>query len=400
VALFGLFGVGNIGNEASLAAGIAAIARRAPDVALVGVAGLPQVVEQQHGIPAVAVATGTERPWLWGAAKPVRLLCRPLAEPFRWVTIYRFLRSVDGVVVPGTGILDDFGVGWQQMPFDLFKWTTLARLARRPWSMVGVGAGPIDHPASRWLMRRAMRNATRVTYRDEVSRKFMATIGEAPAPDCVQPDVVFALDRPPDRRPASGDGPCIGLGLMAYTGWRLDEPSGDEIFATYLASMVELADRLLAAGCSLRLLVGEQSDRAAVDGVLAGLAARGTEVGAGVVVEEIADIGDLLEQIALTDAVIATRFHNIVGALMLARPTVSLGYAEKNHELMAAFGLGDYCQHVEHVDVDRAVADLWRALERGDELRTRMIVRSDWYRRAVEASFDEVIDEMIGPGGR
>jgi polysaccharide pyruvyl transferase WcaK-like protein len=400
VALFGLFGVGNIGNEASLAAGIAALRRRAPDVSLVVVGGLPEAVEEQHGVPAVAIGTGTPRPRLWGMPKVVRLVVRPLAEPIRWLTILRFLRSVDAVVVPGTGILDDFGVSPRQMPFDLFKWTTLSRLAGRPWSMVGVGAGPIDHRASRWLMRRAVRNSAHVTYRDEVSRAFMAGIGEVPAPDCVQPDVVFALDRPADRQAPPRGGPHVGLGLMHYTGWRLDEPRGDEIFAAYVASMTEVAARLLEGGCSLRVLVGEHSDQAAVDGVLEGLAGLGRGDDRDVVVEPIADIGALLEQIARTDAVVASRFHNVVGALMLSRPTVSIGYAQKNEELMAAFGLGAYCHHIERFDAERVVADLWRVLERGEELRAQMISQRDWYRRSVEARFDIIIDELTSSSTR
>ena len=65
-----------------------------------------------------------------------------------------------------------------------------------------------------------------------------------------------------------------------------------------------------------------------------------------------ASLRDVMEQIAETDLVVATRFHNVVCALKLARPTVSLGYARKNDVLLAEMGLGAFCQHVEAIDLD------------------------------------------------
>ena len=56
-------------------------------------------------------------------------------------------------------------------------------------------------------------------------------------------------------------------------------------------------------------------------------------------------------QIAQTDLIVATRFHNIVCALKMGKPAISLGYSRKNDVLMADFGLGDYCQHVEQFEV-------------------------------------------------
>ena len=42
------------------------------------------------------------------------------------------------------------------------------------------------------------------------------------------------------------------------------------------------------------------------------------------------------------EVVIASRFHNLICALRLARPTVSVGYASKNRHLMQALGLDEY----------------------------------------------------------
>jgi polysaccharide pyruvyl transferase WcaK-like protein len=57
-----------------------------------------------------------------------------------------------------------------------------------------------------------------------------------------------------------------------------------------------------------------------------------------------------MRQIALTDAVVATRFHNILFALLLERPVVSVGYTDKNDALMEEMGLGAYRQNIESLD--------------------------------------------------
>ncbi len=50
------------------------------------------------------------------------------------------------------------------------------------------------------------------------------------------------------------------------------------------------------------------------------------------------------------EVVVASRFHNVICALRLARPTISIGYAGKNHHLMRQMGLEDYSQDIEHLD--------------------------------------------------
>jgi polysaccharide pyruvyl transferase WcaK-like protein len=59
-----------------------------------------------------------------------------------------------------------------------------------------------------------------------------------------------------------------------------------------------------------------------------------------------------MDQIVQTDAVVATRFHNIVCALKAGRPTASIGYSAKFEALLKEVGLEEFCQHVETFDVE------------------------------------------------
>jgi polysaccharide pyruvyl transferase WcaK-like protein len=63
-------------------------------------------------------------------------------------------------------------------------------------------------------------------------------------------------------------------------------------------------------------------------------------------------LADVMRQISDAKVVTASRFHNVVCALKLARPTISLGYEDKNDAVMQTFDLGQFCQHIEHFDPD------------------------------------------------
>ncbi|NKW10965.1 hypothetical protein HGG76_23685 [Ochrobactrum tritici] len=86
-------------------------------------------------------------------------------------------RKLDFLIVPGTGFLDDFSAdpfGW---PFAILRWSLAARLSGAELLMVSIGAGPINHPLSRWFMRQSALMATFRSYRDTISHEFMKTLG-------------------------------------------------------------------------------------------------------------------------------------------------------------------------------------------------------------------------------
>lgn len=389
MALFGLFGVGNFGNTASLRTALEAATRLRPDRPIVVVCAVPEVVTSTFDVDAVRI---TMSRWEGGYStlpRPVRLLLRPLIEVDRMVELVRFLRRVDAVIVPGTGILDDFGVRPQQMPWDLFRWTLVAKLMRKPFAFVSVGAGPIEHPVSRWLMRRAAIQASSRSFRDEVSRAYMASLGAASADDPVLPDVVFGLSHPeptPVRRAGSLR---IGVGVMAFYGWPNDRRSGAGTFDHYVERLASLVEGLLDDGHSVRLLTGEHDDVVAVERLIGELTARrGAEcLSSRVGFEPVRSLQGLFEQIQLTDAIVATRYHNVVAALMMGRPTVSVGYAEKNCEVMRAVGLESCCYRVEDFEPQAVRRRLAAIAEKWDEHLPRVTEQMKRWREQVDEHY-------------
>jgi polysaccharide pyruvyl transferase WcaK-like protein len=220
---------------------------------------------------------------------------------------------------------------------------------------VSIGAGPIHHPISRWLMKSAVAMAQYRSYRDTVSKAFMESIGFAAQDDAIYPDIAFKLPVPsaPLREQAVTGSLAVGVGVMTYLGWQRGSPRGPAIYATYLEKITTFVLWLLDQGHRVRILMGDAADQDALADVLSRVAtARPHLAQERLVADPMRSLHDLMRQMAETDVIVATRYHNIVCALKLGKPLVSLGYAEKNDVLMAEMGVGRFCQHVERLDLD------------------------------------------------
>ena len=133
IALFGNFGTGNIGNEGTLSAMLAFVRRACPHAEILCICPEPGVVTVEHGVRAVPIRTARGQlssPWAKLRARAADL-----------ALAVRNVRGVDVLIVPGTGILDDFGEPPRGMPLTLAAVTLVARLRGIPVAFVSIGAG-------------------------------------------------------------------------------------------------------------------------------------------------------------------------------------------------------------------------------------------------------------------
>ena len=198
------------------------------------------------------------------------------------------------------------------MPYDLFKWCQVARRVRTRLSFVSVGAGPILHPLSRRLMVEALRQAQYRSYRDQLSRDYLAEVGFYDQGDQVFPDLAFSLPGRHERgcRPVAPRPLVIGVGVMGYYGWRNSQQHGAHIYDEYVAKIGRFTAWLLEQGYSVHLLTGEiPSDRRPVQDVLQYLlSAVNSETRSHICVPEINEPDDVFAAIAATDLVVAHAF--------------------------------------------------------------------------------------------
>jgi polysaccharide pyruvyl transferase WcaK-like protein len=141
---------------------------------------------------------------------------------------------------------------------------------------------------------------------------------------------------------------------MAYWGWKESRESS-AIHGTYQDGLSRFCAWLLEKGHRVRLLSGDDVDDRAIRSLKSLLEVRLSDPSLvrNVLAEPTHDLGDVMTQMAGTDVVVATRFHNVVCALKMGKPTLSLSYAEKNAALLEDVGLGAYVQDVECFDIER-----------------------------------------------
>ncbi len=241
---------------------------------------------------------------------------------------------------------------------------------------------------TRWLVVLAARLADYRSYRDEQSREAARRMGIDVSGDHVYPDLAFALPVP--DLPAPRDG-AVGVGVMAYHGSNDDRDRADEIHRAYVATMTGFVLWLLDAGRPVRLLSGDTSDTEVVDEILAAAHARHHDLDpSSLHAEPLTSLDDVLRQLALVTTVVATRYHNIVGALMLAKPIVAVGYSAKAEVAVAEFGLAEFCHPAWEPDLDRLIAQFTELERRAPELRPAMAARSAASRVGVERQFADL----------
>jgi polysaccharide pyruvyl transferase WcaK-like protein len=322
IALFGFFGWGNLGNTGTLQAFLHHLRHRLPGAEISCICANPEEVANHFQIPVFPIDLAPRRLWHRPTHPVLRLLHQGLMriplELWLWVKAYLFIQSIDLLMIPGTGVLDDFGVTPFQTPYDLFKWSLLAKLSGTKLLFVSVGAGPILHSVSRWFMRSALALADYRSYRDEFSRDYMRSVGFGLEDNGVYPDLMFSLPLPTDLPATSRHGsPCVvGVGVMEYYGWHGSAgqgftAQGKEIYRRYITKLGQFVLWLLDHGYTVRWLIGQTHDQRAVNDLNDYLDKAYCEQGkvapaAGQLVgEAIATTDDLFHQIAASDIVVA-----------------------------------------------------------------------------------------------
>ena len=137
---------------------------------------------------------------------------------------------------------------------------------------------------------------------------------------------------------------------MDYSGNNEDDRGrAGEIRSAYIEKMKSFIRWLVDNGRRVRLFVGDtnNADETVVEEILADLRAHRPDLDpAWVVAEPVSTFADLQRAMEPVGTVVATRYHNVVCALMLSKPTISIGYGDKSAVLMTDMGLADYCQPV------------------------------------------------------
>ena len=153
----------------------------------------------------------------------------------------------------------------------------------------------------------------------------------------------------------------------------------------------------------MRLFVGDtnNSDETVVEEIVADLRAYRPDLDpAWVVAEPVSTFADLMRAMEPAGTVVATRYHNVVCALMLSKPTISIGYGEKNAVLMADTGLAEYCQSVNSLDVGRLIEQFTDLESHAAQLRQAITERNAAKEPLIERQLTELSAVLFPGAGR
>jgi polysaccharide pyruvyl transferase WcaK-like protein len=382
VGVFGLLGSGNLGNDGSLAVVLAFLRERHPDAVVDFMCMGPRTITERYGRSAIPLhwyyAKERSGGRLWTVVQKSVGKLIDLPRTFRWV------RRHDVVIVPGMGVLEaELPLHAWGFPYMLLLVSLAGRLFGTKVALVSVGANVMRARLTRWFFGLAARLARYRSFRDEPSRAAVHTMGVDTTADPVYPDLVYAMPVPHTEPAAESD--TVGVGVMSYYGGNDDRARADEIHADYLAKISEFVVWLADAQRPVRLFVGDRTDLESADAVLAYVQDRRPDAEISVV--PLSSLEDVLREMVFVRSVVATRYHNVLCALKLARPTVSLAYAPKNDVLMRDMGLGDYCQHLRSFDLEWLKKQFVDVERRAEELRAGMIRRHEQFAAELDGQF-------------
>lgn len=383
VGLFGLLGQGNLGNDGSMEVVIDWLRETYPGVELSAFCSGPEELVHKWGIPAVRLHWNSTE---YQTANTPYLLARKavgkLVDAYR---ITAWARKHDAVIMPGMGAFEaTLPLRPWGTPYSLFTLCALGRLIGCKVALVSCGANDVKDPAIRQLFVWAARQAYYLSYRDFYSQAAMRRAGLAERGDDVYPDLVFAMATP---EVPEGVTNTIGVGVLDYHGSNDDRHRADALSTTYRAALKTFVEWVLDSGRDVRLFIGDNYDTVVVDELLADIQDKRPADLGRVIAEAPTDLHDLMRQMTMVDTVVATRYHNVISALKLRRPTVSVGYARKNDELVKGTSLAAYSQAADTFDVERLIAQLGELESRRDEIVEELAQRNTQNRTRLDDQF-------------
>lgn len=373
VGLFGLLGAGNVGNDGSLEAVLAYLRAEHPDAVLGCLCSGPEQVTGRYGIPATSLHWYDAR--VRSASGVATAAAKAVGKVLDAYRTLAWVRQQDVVIVPGTGVLEaTLPLRPWGFPYALFLLCASGKLLGTRIALLNVGAEVIDQRTTRWLITSAARLAHYRSFRDTHSKGAMRRMGVDTSGDEVYADLTFALPSPPAAPGGTG---TVGVGVMAWHGGNGDRGRAEEIHTAYLAAMKRFVRWLVDNGRGVRLFTGDQLDEVVVREIIADLRTHRPGVEPSrVVAEQTSSLDDLMRQMASVDTVVVTRYHNVVCALRLAKPTVSISYSAKSDALMAEMGLADFCQPAHFPDIERLIAQFTALESRSGQLQHTMVERN------------------------
>lgn len=419
VALLHHTGGGNLGDDATMEAVIHNIRQRWPDADITAFSMNPDDTEKRHGVPSFPIrrhkwdigyqsaqaelTQASKHPfliWLGVTRNPIvhlpLTICRELAF---LVTSLRSLKSFDLLIVGGGGQLTERSGPWG-FPYAIFIWVLMARMVRTKCIFLNVGAGPLNHPISKFFVTRSLFAANYVSFRDEQSQKLARDIGFTYKSQ-IFPDNVYSLEVPPPIASSKVNDPLVvGIAPMPYPFCdpREHESGHQAIYDNLIAKMATFSSSLIEHSCELVLFGSDTgADPTSIEDLR--IALRDCHNILTPQYEPIESVDELLSRMAKMDYVVTCRFHGVVFAHILNKPVLAISHHPKVANLMNALGLGKYCVDIATFDPIQLTALFESLVSHTDEIKSTLAASLTSYRSQLAIQFDDLFPSDASESG-
>jgi polysaccharide pyruvyl transferase WcaK-like protein len=215
--------------------------------------------------------------------------------------------------------------------------------------------------------------------------------------DRVFPDLVFGMPTPAYD---PGNRQLVGVGVMDYYGGNDDRDRAVELHSAYVERMTSFVAWLLDNSYDVWLFGGDANfDYSLVEEVRAraSQAAGLPSSSERIVAKRFSSYSEMLSEMNGVGSVVATRYHNVMCALKLCKPTIAIGYSKKFPVLMDSMGLAEFTLSADRLEADQLIACFQDLQDRRDELLTGMTKQNESNADNMAEQFD-LLSAVLFPG--
>jgi polysaccharide pyruvyl transferase WcaK-like protein len=429
IGLLDHMGYGNLGDAATQEALIAHIRLRLPESQIVGFSLNPADTEQRHGVPSYSITnwhpgldrqtmaagtatSGSTIPTLKSFLKRIPILSpllrsvQNLAREVKHLArSYGRVRALDCLIIAGGGQFGELWRGPWSHPYNIFKFSLLARLARTRLLVVNVGAGPLKSRMGKAFIKWSVEMADYVSFRDVESQALVDCLNVR-RKTTVCPDSAYALDVSRYTRP---DMPnvrrqlVVGINPIGFCDPRIWPRQNQALYSRYLDCLAEFLVWLSGEGYVPKIYSPEASvDTYAIEDLKDRLRTRlpASDL-AELFVPPTETLGSLLTEMAGFDFVVTSKFHGVIFSHLLAKPVVAISYDLKIDHLMQAVGDSQYCLNIESFDSASLRLAFSELVENGSALKIKYRQTVEVRANSLNRQFDDLFSSAnLQPGSR
>jgi polysaccharide pyruvyl transferase WcaK-like protein len=400
IGLLDAMGYGNLGDAAIQDSVIVNIQRRLPRARVVGFSFVPEDTVKRHGIHCYPLTRHSQQdaattqptdprrkvtsaltsvlskvPVLRAVARAVKNAVR---ESLFLARSYEVLKSLDLLIISGGGQLCDLWGGAWAHPYNVFKFSVLARLAGSRLYFLNVGAEPLEHRLSRFFAKSAVRLAHYVSFRDAYSQTLVRRLG-VKAETSVHADCAYGLEGTQyvQDTPSASARQIVGVNPMGFCDPRVWPRQEQSVYESYLEKLTSFSLWLLQEGYHLTLFTTSRGvdqyavadlKRRVVERRASSDSSTRSSTWPGETVNEVLceSVNELLGVMSGCDFVVTSKYHGVIFCQLLMKPVIALSYQKKIEVAMQPLGEGRFCASIEHFEADWLI-DAFRSLVRDSE---------------------------------